>query len=225
MATLFEIPREPTKIRDGIVHLPNFLPLELQESLVSQARDLARTQAGTPFAMQQRKLKSGTMSAHLMSLGRHWDYERGKYVTQSHGKTVAAIPAAFIKVGQRVLKRAAEIDPLLAPWVDTYRFEATLVNYYPPGAGMGQHQDLYETSGAPVISLSIGDSAVFRAGNTTDRNKPWDDLLLMSGDALVFGGPSRNIFHGIVRLEESTAPEGCGVEKGRINMTFRQVDR
>lgn len=191
---------------------------------MSQARDLARDQVGTVFAMQQRKLKSGTMSAHLMSLGRHWDYERCRYVTEANGRKVAQTPDSFIAVARDVLARAAEIDPILAPWVETYRFEATLVNYYPPGSGMGQHQDLYEDSAAPVISLSIGDSALFRAGNSIDRNKPWDDLVLMSGDALVFGGPARDIFHGIVRVEDSTAPEGCGVQKGRLNMTFRQVD-
>lgn len=55
------------------------------------------------------------------------------------------------------------------------------------------------------------------------RYKPWDDILLASGDAIVFGGPARDIFHGVVRLDDNTAPEGCGLEKGRLNMTFRQV--
>lgn len=224
MATLFEISREPERIRDGIVHLPGFLTLEQQHMLVTTARDLARAQAGTPFAMQRRKLKSGTMSAHLMSLGRHWNYERSTYVTSQDGHTVLPAPRELIDVARSVLTAAGQLDPSLAPWVEEYKYQATLVNYYPPGSGMGMHQDLYETSKAPVISLSIGDSAIFRAGNTADRNKPWDDILLASGDAIVFGGPARDIFHGVVRLEDHTAPEGCGLEKGRLNMTFRQVD-
>lgn len=223
MATLFEISRDPERIREGIVHLPGFLTIEQQHHLVSTARELARAQAGTAFAMQQRKLKSGTMSAHLMSLGRHWNYERGTYVTQQDGHTVAPTPGELIDIAHSVLAAAGSLDPALAAWVGEYRCEATLVNYYPPGSGMGMHQDLYEQSKAPVISLSIGDSAIFRAGNVHDRNKPWDDILLVSGDAIVFGGPARDIFHGVVRLEDNTAPEGCGLDRGRLNMTFRQV--
>lgn len=223
MATLFEISREPQRIREGIVHLPGFLTPQQQHYLVTTARNLARAQAGTPFAMQQRKLKSGTMSAHLMSLGRHWNYERGLYVTQQDGHTVAPTPPELIDVARSVLTAAGSLDPALAAWVGEYKYEATLVNYYPPGSGMGMHQDLYEESKAPVISLSMGDSAIFRAGNVSDRNKPWDDILLASGDAIVFGGPARDIFHGVVRLDDNTAPEGCGLEKGRLNMTFRQV--
>ncbi len=44
-----------------------------------------------------------------------------------------------------------------------------------PGSGMGMHVDDFEESLAPVISLSIGDEALFRMGNTENRNKPWDD--------------------------------------------------
>jgi alkylated DNA repair protein (DNA oxidative demethylase) len=81
-----------------------------------------------------------------------------------------------------------------------------------------------EESPAPVVSLSIGDEALFRMGGTEGRSKPWDDVLLMSGDLLVFGGPARRAYHGVPRIHPDTAPTGCGLRKGRINVTIRQVD-
>lgn len=228
MPTLFDAHPNPPRphnrcVREGIVHLPGWLDLAQQEALVSQARELARATARTPWGMHNRKVKSGTMSAQLMSLGEHWDYERHRYIAGAGGIKVPPVPETFVAVAHAVLAAAGELDPTLAPWVPAFRVDAALVNYYPPGSGMGLHQDGYEDSLAPVVSLSIGDSAVFRAGNTHDRNKPWDDIYLQSGDALVFGGPSREIFHGITRLDEHTAPSGCGVATGRINITFRQI--
>lgn len=226
--TLFDAHPNPARrpdrvVREGIVHLPAFLTMEQQDQVVSTAREYARRTASLPWGMRQRRVKSGTMSAHLMSLGEHWDYERHRYIRGEGSQAVPAIPETFVGIAHAVLRMAGELDESLAPWVAGFRVEAALVNYYPPGSGMGLHQDGYEDSGAPVVSLSIGDSAVFRAGGTIDRNKPWDGIYLESGDALVFGGPARDIFHGIVRLDDNTAPMGCGLRQGRINVTFRQV--
>jgi alkylated DNA repair protein (DNA oxidative demethylase) len=60
---------------------------------------------------------------------------------------------------------------------------------------MGMHPHRAERSAAPVVSLSVGDSCVFRFGNTERRSRPWCDVVLESGDAVVFGGPSRFAFH------------------------------
>lgn len=99
--------------------------------------------------------------------------------------------------------------------------EACLVNVYGQKARMGLHQDRDEHDfQAPVVSLSLGDTALFRIGGTV-RGAPTRSIKLESGDALVFGGPSRLIFHGIDRLVPGTStllPEG-----GRINLTLRRV--
>jgi alkylated DNA repair protein (DNA oxidative demethylase) len=86
---------------------------------------------------------------------------------------------------------------------------------------MGMHQDRDKRSRAPVVSLSIGDSCLFRFGNTETRTRPYTDLTLSSGDLFVFGGPSRLAFHGIQKVYPGTAPEGCGLSTGRINITMR----
>ena len=86
---------------------------------------------------------------------------------------------------------------------------------------MGQHQDKDERSLAPVVSLSLGDTCVFRFGNTENRNRPWDDIELESGDLFVFGGPSRLAYHGVPRTRPGTAPPEIGV-RGRLNLTLRE---
>jgi len=99
--------------------------------------------------------------------------------------------------------------------------ESCLVNYYGPSAKMGLHQDRDERDfEAPVVSLSLGDSCLFRIGGTK-RGDPTRTIRLASGDALVLGGEARLAFHGVDRIIPGTStllPEG-----GRINLTLRRV--
>ncbi|OAV60588.1 alpha-ketoglutarate-dependent dioxygenase AlkB family protein [Enteractinococcus helveticum] len=126
-------------------------------------------------------------------------------------------PDWMVRLGRSALV-AATGDPSAG---DDYTPDAALVNYYDDAARMGMHQDKDEHSTAPVISLSIGDTCLFRFGNTQTRNKPYQDIALASGDLFVFGGPSRMAYHGIPKIYPGTAPQGCGLEAGRINITMR----
>jgi alkylated DNA repair protein (DNA oxidative demethylase) len=99
--------------------------------------------------------------------------------------------------------------------------EACLINLYEAGARMGLHQDRDEAElSAPVVSLSLGDTALFRVGGVT-RDAPTRSLRLASGDAVTLGGPSRLAFHGVDRIYPGSStllPGG-----GRINLTLRRV--
>ncbi len=99
--------------------------------------------------------------------------------------------------------------------------ECCLVNLYRGEARMGLHQDRDEAApDAPVLSVSLGDDAVFRIGGTA-RNSPTRSLVLRSGDVLVFGGVARLAYHGVDRVSaqsSSLLPGG-----GRINLTLRRV--
>ena len=100
--------------------------------------------------------------------------------------------------------------------------EACLVNFYDAGARMGLHQDRDEQEfAAPVLSLSLGDTAVFRIGGVV-RSDPTRSIKLASGDALLLSGPSRLAYHGIDRL----IPDSSTLLKqpGRINLTLRRVN-
>jgi alkylated DNA repair protein (DNA oxidative demethylase) len=109
--------------------------------------------------------------------------------------------------------------------------EACLVNLYAADARMGLHQDRDEAAlDAPVLSLSLGASAVFRYGGLT-RGDPTRSIQLNAGDALIMGGPARLIHHGIDRiltrppdlLGGSEPVPGFPTPDGRCNLTLRRV--
>lgn len=99
--------------------------------------------------------------------------------------------------------------------------ECCLVNLYRDGAKMGAHQDRDEEAlEAPVVSVSLGDEALFRFGGPA-RKSSTQSVKLASGDVLTFGGPSRLMFHGVDRVVSGSSrlvPGG-----GRINLTMRRV--
>lgn len=99
--------------------------------------------------------------------------------------------------------------------------ECCLVNLYRDGARMGLHQDRDEEAlDAPVVSVSLGDDALFRIGSESRRG-PTRSLRLSSGDVIAFGGPARLAFHGIDRVIAGTSTLVPG--GGRINLTLRRV--
>lgn len=99
--------------------------------------------------------------------------------------------------------------------------ECCLVNLYRGDARMGLHQDKDEKAmSAPVVSVSLGDDALFRIGGTTRRGET-SSINLASGDVVMFGGPARLAYHGVDRIRpgsSSLIPGG-----GRVNLTLRRV--
>ena len=113
---------------------------------------------------------------------------------------------------------------LMALWreiADAPDAECCLVNLYRDGAKMGLHQDKDERNfSAPVVSVSLGDEALFRIGGET-RKGPTQSVMLASGDVVMFGGVARLSYHGIDRTRpgsSSLIPGG-----GRINLTLRRI--
>lgn len=99
--------------------------------------------------------------------------------------------------------------------------DACLVNIYRAGARMGLHQDRDEADFHwPVLSVSLGDTAIFRLGGTR-RNDPTRSLRLSSGDVCRLSGEGRLAFHGVDRTlpgSSTLIPGG-----GRINLTLRRA--
>ena len=118
-------------------------------------------------------------------------------------------------------------DMLVAAWRDLAGYvrppQACLINYYAETARMGLHQDRDEQDfSAPVVSLSLGDTCLFRLGGTR-RNDPTRSIHLASGDALVLGGEARLVFHGVDRIMPGSST--LLSEGGRINLTLRRVSQ
>lgn len=209
---LLERPRR--ELAPGATWVPGWLTLEQQRWIVARFREWV---AG-PVPLRGARVRGHEMSVKTVCLGWHWrPYEYTREAVDVNGNRVLAFPDWMVRLGRQALVEVGG-DPHAE---DDYTPDTALVNYYDDDARMGMHQDKDELSGASVVSLSIGDTCQFRFGNTEHRGRPHQDIELASGDLFVFGGASRLAFHGVPRTRPGTAPQGCGLESGRINITMR----
>ncbi|MFJ6938795.1 alpha-ketoglutarate-dependent dioxygenase AlkB family protein [Streptomyces sp. NPDC101132] len=216
MSALF--PRPRLTPAPGAVHVPGWLDEERQRELVAACREWARG----PVPMRHTRLPGGgVMSVRTVCVGWHWlPYRYSRTADDVNGARVAAFPGWLAELGREALRDAYE-DPAAG---DGYDPDTALVNFYDGAARMGMHQDKDERSSAPVVSLSVGDTCVFRFGNPEGRGRPYTDVELSSGDLFVFGGPSRFAYHGVVRVLPGTGdPSVTGMACGRINVTLRMT--
>ncbi|MGA5267375.1 alpha-ketoglutarate-dependent dioxygenase AlkB family protein [Streptomyces lydicamycinicus] len=203
------------EIAPGAVHVPGWLTMAQQRELVTACRGWARG----PAPIRHTKLpRGGVMSVQTVCIGWHWQpYAYTRTADDVNGARVAEFPPWMVDLGRRALVEAYQ-DSTAG---DGYTPDTALINFYDDQAKLGMHQDKEERSGAPVVSLSIGDTCVFRFGNTETRTKPYTDVELASGDLFVFGGPSRFAYHGVPKVRPGTGDPASGLAGGRLNITMR----
>ena len=194
-------------------YLPAKLGAKRQLALLGELRAIMEeAPLFTPTMPRSGKAMSVRMT-NCGPLGWVTDKERGYRYQATHPVTGRPWPA----MPQMLLDLWDEVARYPAPP------EACLVNYYGGAAKMGLHQDKDEEDfDAPVLSVSLGDTAIFLAGGRSRRD-PTRKFELKSGDVVVLGGEDRLAFHGIDRVLAGTSdllPEG-----GRINLTLRRVTK
>ncbi|WP_329599410.1 alpha-ketoglutarate-dependent dioxygenase AlkB [Streptomyces pseudovenezuelae] len=203
-------PRIRTDIAPGAVHVPDWLAPARQRELLAACRDWARPPAGLRTV---RTPGGGTMTARQVCLGWHWyPYAYARTVVDGDRTPVKPFPSWLGELGREAVRDALDTD--------ASGYDIALINFYDGDARMGMHRDGDEKSDAPVVSLSLGDTCVFRFGNPETRTRPYTDVELRSGDLFVFGGPSRLAYHGVPRVHPGTAPPELGLT-GRLNITLR----
>ncbi|MFJ8532029.1 alpha-ketoglutarate-dependent dioxygenase AlkB family protein [Streptomyces sp. NPDC093591] len=208
-------PRERTQVAPGAVHLPGWLDPDRQRELLEACREWARPPAGLRTVHTPG---GGTMTARQVCLGWHWyPYAYARTVVDGDGTPVKPFPDWLGELGRRAVRDT--LGESEAAYSET-PYDIALINFYDADARMGMHRDSDEKSDAPVVSLSLGDTCVFRFGNTETRTRPYTDVELRSGDLFVFGGPSRLAHHGVPRVQPGTAPPELGLT-GRLNITLR----
>lgn len=199
----------------SVVHLNGFaihkghLDAPSQAAMVKDVRALVRK---APFFSPLTPW-GRPMSVRMTSAGKYgWFSDRSGYryvETHPQGTRWPPIPDSILCVWRGLVSRDRMPD-------------CCLVNYYGETAKMGLHQDKDEADFTwPVLSISLGDTGVFRVGGTA-RSDPTKSLLLESGDVAVMGGSARLAYHGIDRIRFGSSkllPDG-----GRINLTLRVVD-
>ena len=196
---------------EGVKYHPEVLNRKAQEALVQALRDCVKqAPLFTPVMPRTGKAFSVRMT-NLGSLGWVSDKALGYRYQATHPETGApwpSMPQAVLDIWTRFANYP-------------HPPEACLVNFYNEGAKMGLHQDRDEVDfSAPVVSISLGDTALFRYGGTTRGGKT-KSVKLASGDVLIMGGESRLCFHGIDRVMNGTST--LLKEGGRINLTLRRV--
>lgn len=196
----------------GLLYRPGYLDIQAQTSLLKELRQaVAEAPLLTPLMPRTGRPFSVRMT-NLGALG--WVSDRAGYRYQAlhpdTGKLWPPIPPMVMELWREV--SGYPHDP-----------EACLVNFYGEGARMGLHRDADEEDlAAPVVSVSLGDTAVFRIGGP-ERGGKTETLKLASGDVLVMGGASRLCYHGIDRV--LTATSRLLKSGGRINLTLRRVTK
>jgi DNA oxidative demethylase len=199
-------------IAPGIVHYPAFLDRPAQEALRDSLRDIVRA---APLFQPRMPRTGKAFSVRMTNCGPlGWVSDAGGYRYQpNHPDTGAPWPEMPGIVRAAWAELAAGAPPP----------EDCLVHFYDKAARMGLHQDRDEQElSAPVLSLSLGDSCVFRVGGI-ERSARTRSFRLQSGDALTLGGPARLAFHGVDRVISGSST--LLTPGGRINLTLRRVTR
>jgi DNA oxidative demethylase len=201
--------RDPMELRPGVRVWHGFVDREGQEALVD---DVRRVVAAAPL-FRPVTARGRPMSVRMTSAGNYgWVSDRSGYRYEARHPEGMAWPA----IPDRVLDIWNAVSGVERPP------QCCLVNFYDADAKMGLHQDRDEADFAmPVVSVSLGDDALFRVGGTA-RGGPTQSVWLSSGDVAVLSGEARLVYHGIDRIRPGSStllPKG-----GRINLTLRVVD-
>ena len=207
---------ERLDIAPGVIVVSGWLTPDDQQMIVERFRQWARPPAGL---RHPRMPRGHLMSVQSVCLGWHWQpYRYSRTADDTDGTQVKPLPRVIAQLGRRAIadtfgaSAAGEFDP-----------DAVIANLYAPGARLGLHQDAEEPSPAPVVTISVGDTCVFRIAGVDRRTSPFIDVPLQSGDLLVFGGPSRRIYHGVPKVYDNTGPCIPGLPPGRLSLTIRQT--
>jgi alkylated DNA repair protein (DNA oxidative demethylase) len=156
------------------------------------------------------------MSVAMSNCGSYgWVSDRPGYrydaIDPQSGRPWPRMPEVFATLAQQAARDAGFTQ--FAP-------DACLINRYEPGARLSLHQDKNERNfDAPIVSVSLGAPAVFLFGGLRRADKCLR-VALQHGDVVVWGGPARLRYHGVVALKENPHPFAG---RYRINLTFRQA--
>lgn len=196
----------------GVRHMPGLIDSDAQCALVDLIREVVKAAPLYRPTMPKTGTPMSVRMTNCGSLGWVTDKERGYRYQATHPVTGEPWPPIP--------------EPLLALWRQVASYpkepEACLVNFYEPSARMGLHQDRDEQDlEAPVVSVSLGDTCLFRVGGAR-RDEPTKSFKLASGDVVVLGDEGRLAFHGVDRIYPTTS--ALLAKGGRINLTLRRVN-
>lgn len=195
----------------GFDYFPNYYNRLEQEDLLNDIRHIVKEAPLITPIMPKTGKEMSVRQTNCGELGWVTDKEQGYRYQKNHpitGKAWPDIPPSLQNLWQKL---SGFPQPA----------EACLINFYAPQARMGMHQDKDEMElNAPVISISLGDSCLFRIG-TTEKQGKTHSIRLNSGDVIMFGGKARLAYHGVDRIYPNTST--LLKVPGRVNLTLRRI--
>ena len=198
---------------NGTHLIPGYLDRPQQSEILKEIREIIRVAPLYKPTMPKTGKPLSVQMSNCGTLGWVCDKEGG-YRYQAHhpvtGEYWPPIPQSLINIWHELA--SSNVTP-----------EACLINYYQADARMGLHQDKdEETFDEPVISVSLGDTCLFRLGSPDKRGRTIS-FKLHSGDALILSDSSRMAFHGVDRIYADTST--LLKHGGRVNLTLRRVTK
>ena len=203
--------RQPVSLAPGAMLLPGFA-LDRASALLAAVHDVTRR-----AALRQMTTPGGhQMSAQMTNCGRlGWVTDRQGYrYTAADPLTGRRWPTMPTILSELATSAAAQAG------YAGFSPDVCLINRYAPGARMGLHQDKDETDYAhPIVSVSLGLPVTFQFGGRRRADRP-DKWRLAHGDVVVWGGPARLRYHGVLALKDG---EHALTGRARINLTLRRA--
>ncbi|KAK1419964.1 hypothetical protein QVD17_29429 [Tagetes erecta] len=213
-------------LRPGMILLKNYVNILGQTGIINTCQKWGVGPAGF---YEPKNQYGHELRRHITSFGKNWDPLTGyNNPYRSDGSEPPAIPYELVHLTKTAIEVAQSyMDELPSMYPDT-----CLVSHYSTCGRLGLHQDSDESvdslkKGLPVVSISVGDAAEFWYGDTRDENK-LRNVILDTGDVLIFGGKSRLIFHGVKRILPGYSVNTIEIAKvvmirpGRLNLTLKQ---
>lgn len=194
------------QIKEGLNYFPDYLKKPLINDIICNLRNLAKE---SPFFIPKMPKTNKSFSVKITNMGNvGWVSDKEGYRYQDFHpitkKSWSKIPSNITNIWQELINANTKPD-------------CCLVNCYDKNAKMGLHIDNDEKDFSyPVLSISIGASALFRFGGLKRSDKT-QSIKLNNGDIIILSGKSRLIYHGIDKIYPNDK------FNYRINITMRKI--
>jgi len=185
--------------------IASHLSLEAQRPMLAEVRDVCRlaplldirTQSGKPMSV--RVTNAGRLGWVSDGLGYRYIDEHAET-----GKPWPPIPARWVELADSFAGRQA--------------WDCAVVNWYEPGAKLGEHQDISEHDlDSPIVTFSLGDPARWSVRIGRERAR----CVLPSGAVTLLEGHSRLAYHGVDQVQADPMFSPLGPVRGRVSVTMR----
>lgn len=226
--------RDAVILQDGFVHLVGLIPPDVQQRIVDALRESGMSEQG--FKKEPHDGIKKSTNVERMYMGAMWNSAGAVYEKKRPDFPVTDIPKILLDIfaqavsrANRELRNAQNKKRKLGAFVEGVPPGVAVANFYDENGSMDLHQDSGErpaaqNSAVPVVGICIGSACDFAySSDPPGGGKNPKVLQLRSGDVYLFGGASRQMWHGVPKLVPRSSPPNLNLLPGRLNVTMRAL--